>query len=158
MPRIAVTGHRALTETTTEAVRAAVREALVTRLDRLIGVSCLAEGADQLFAHEVVDAGGELHAVIPAADYGDRIPAGARAAYDELVGRATHVHRMPARRAAPASYMAASEYMLRGADELFAVWDGHPARGYGGTADVVSYARREGIKVHVIWPPGAARA
>lgn len=30
------------------------------------------------------------------------------------------------------------------ADELFAVWDGEPARAYGGTADVVAYARQYG--------------
>jgi len=30
--------------------------------------------------------------------------------------------------------MAASELMLQHADQLWAVWDGQPARGYGGTA------------------------
>jgi len=35
--------------------------------------------------------------------------------------------------------MAASAYMIDHADELWAVWDGQPARGYGGTADVVAY-------------------
>ncbi|MEO3808663.1 hypothetical protein ABGB17_06650 [Sphaerisporangium sp. B11E5] len=158
MPRIAITGHRDLTEPTARSVREAVREALTTRRESLIGVSCLAEGADQLFAREVLTAGGELHAVIPAADYRDTLPVDARAAYDDLTGLAAHVHRMPARVAAPTSYMAASEYMLRGTDELFAVWDGCPALGYGGTADVVSYARRKGVKVHVIWPQGAERA
>jgi hypothetical protein len=30
------------------------------------------------------------------------------------------------------------------ADELYAVWDGKPARAHGGTADVVAYAREQG--------------
>ncbi|HEY1620682.1 MAG TPA: hypothetical protein VGG25_23870 [Streptosporangiaceae bacterium] len=47
--------------------------------------------------------------------------------------------------------------MIRGADELWAVWDGQPARGYGGTADVVAHARSKGIPVRVIWPEGARR-
>ncbi|MFC6082736.1 hypothetical protein [Sphaerisporangium aureirubrum] len=158
MPKIAVTGHRDLTDATTESVRTAMREALTTRGDRLIGLSCLAEGADQLFAHEVVRAGGKLHAVIPAADYRDFLPVGARDAYDDLKDRAARVHKMPARSCAPESFMAASEFMLRGADELFAVWDGRPALGLGGTGDVVTYARRKGIKVHVIWPDGARRS
>ncbi|WP_041624991.1 hypothetical protein [Stackebrandtia nassauensis] len=42
-------------------------------------------------------------------------------------------------------------------DQLIAVWDGQPARGYGGTADVVDYARDHGIDVTVIWPEGAKR-
>jgi hypothetical protein len=43
------------------------------------------------------------------------------------------------------------------AEQLWAVWDGQPARGYGGTADVVSAARAIGLPVQVIWPPGAHR-
>jgi hypothetical protein len=41
--------------------------------------------------------------------------------------------------------MAASKLMVDEADELYAVWDGKPARAYGGTADVVAYARERGI-------------
>jgi hypothetical protein len=55
------------------------------------------------------------------------------------------------------SHMAASKLMIDAADELYAVWDGKPARGYGGTADVVAYARERGIPVRVIWPDGAQR-
>lgn len=39
----------------------------------------------------------------------------------------------------------------------FAVWDGQAARAYGGTADVVAYAREHGTPVQVIWPHGAER-
>ena len=51
----------------------------------------------------------------------------------------------------------ASVRMLDDADVLFAVWDGQPARGYGGTADVVAEARRRKVPVRVIWPDGAQR-
>ena len=40
---------------------------------------------------------------------------------------------------------------------LVAVWDGQSARGLGGTADVVAYARERGKPVTVIWPEGASR-
>ena len=53
--------------------------------------------------------------------------------------------------------MEASSAMLARADRLFAVWDGKPARGYGGTADVVAEARQRGVPVTVIWPEGASR-
>ncbi len=53
--------------------------------------------------------------------------------------------------------MTASALMIDTADELYAVWDGEPARGYGGTADVVAYARERGKPVSVIWPDGAYR-
>jgi hypothetical protein len=47
--------------------------------------------------------------------------------------------------------------MLQHSDQLWAVWDGQPARGYGGTADVVAAAHGNGLPVQVIWPPGAHR-
>jgi len=53
--------------------------------------------------------------------------------------------------------MAASQAMLDQADKLYAVWDGNPARGYGGTADVVAEAESRSIPVTVIWPEGATR-
>lgn len=157
MARIAVTGHRDLTGETARAVRSAVRTAISARRGALVGLSCLAEGSDQLFAREVIRAGGELLAVIPARDYRARLPRDARADYDDLVHRAAQVHRMPFRNADPMSFMAAAEFMLRTADELIAVWDGLPARGFGGTADVVGAARTRNIAVRVIWPAGAQR-
>lgn len=42
-------------------------------------------------------------------------------------------------------------------DELLAVWDGRPAWGFGGTADVVAYAERTGTPVRILWPEGARR-
>jgi len=40
---------------------------------------------------------------------------------------------------------------------MFAVWDGKPADGLGGTADVVGYARERAIPVQVFWPAGLER-
>jgi hypothetical protein len=42
-------------------------------------------------------------------------------------------------------------------DRLLAVWDGRPARGVGGTADIVEYARLSRVPVDIIWPSGASR-
>jgi hypothetical protein len=53
--------------------------------------------------------------------------------------------------------MDAGRRLVDDADEIIAVWDGKPARGYAGTADVVRYAISRGRPIHVIWPPGAGR-
>ncbi len=55
------------------------------------------------------------------------------------------------------AHQAGSVRMLEQTDELIAVWDGKPARGYGGTADVVAVARERGIPVTIVWPDGAER-
>ena len=47
--------------------------------------------------------------------------------------------------------------MITEADELLAVWDSLPPRGYGGTSDVVKAAQDHGLPVTVIGPPRAQR-
>jgi hypothetical protein len=155
--RIAVSGHRGLPAGTVSLIDAAVRLALGEMAAAVTGLSCLADGADQIFARAVLDAGGQIEAVVPAMKYRDGLPAGARAEYDVLVARAVTVHRLAFTESTSESHLAASEQMVRLADELWAVWDGKPARGYGGTGDVVAFARGNGVPVRVIWPEGARR-
>jgi hypothetical protein len=57
-------------------------------------------------------------------------------------------------------YATVGQMLVRQADLLIALWDGKPPRGRGGTADVVSEARRSGVPVIWIDPatPGQARS
>ena len=156
--RIAITGHRGLPAATERLVDQAIRQQLAAYAGRdVVGVSNLADGADQLFARAVLDAGGQLDVIIPAARYRDGLPESARATYDALLLRASSVHRLDRIESTEDAHMEASRAMLDRAEHLFAVWDGKPARGYGGTADVVAEARDRGIPVTVIWPEGATR-
>jgi hypothetical protein len=157
MQRIAISGHRGLPGPTARLVDDAIRAALAERAPDITGISCLADGADQIFARAVTDLGGTLEAIIPAAGYREGLPAGSQPGYDNLLAQASPVHRLPFSTSTPESHMAASELMVDIADELYAVWDGQPARAYGGTADVVAYAREHGTPVRVIWPQGAQR-
>jgi hypothetical protein len=157
MPRIAISGHRGLNADTADLIDRAIREKLSEHPDNITGLSCLADGADQIFARAVVDLGGTLEAVIPAEEYRAGLPAEAHSEYDDLLTRAVVVHRLPFIESTSQSHMAASELMINESDELYAVWDGDPARAYGGAADVVAYARDNDIPVQVIWPTGAKR-
>jgi hypothetical protein len=157
MYRIAISGHRGLPAPTARLVDQAIRAALAERAPEVTGLSCLADGADQIFARAVTDLGGTLEGIIPASEYRENLPADAQPGYDDLLARAAAVHLLPFTESTPESHMAASELLVDEADELYAVWDGRPARGYGGTADVVAYARERGIPVRVIWPDGAQR-
>ncbi|GAA0544156.1 hypothetical protein GCM10010172_27150 [Paractinoplanes ferrugineus] len=158
--RVAVSGHRGLPSDVEAYVAAEIGHEL-RRLTadhhQLVGVSCLADGADQIFARAVLAAGGTLEAVIPADDYRAGLPPQARAGLDDLLNRATAVLRCPHPRSTPTAYMDASRLMIDRADRLIAVWDGRPARSFGGTGDVVDYAREKSIPTVVIWPPGVTR-
>lgn len=159
MTRIGVTGHLRLSSATTTMVyRALCDELRAHPPETLHGVTCLAAGADQLFARAVLAAGGTFEAILPAPDYRDAVvePAN-RPDFDDLVARAERVTCLPFERSGPAAYLAASEELLRRSDLLFAVWDGTTAGRLGETAQVVAIAREQDIPVRVLWPDGAVR-
>jgi hypothetical protein len=159
MTRLAVTGHRGLSETTTALVDAALRREISKRAESgsLVGLSCIADGADTLFARAILDHGGTLHVVVPARKYRESLPEDHHAAYDELIAEAAEITRLDHVESDSDAHMEASLRMIADVDELLAVWDGQPARGYGGTADVVNAAREQHIPVTVVWPAGANR-
>jgi hypothetical protein len=156
---IGVTGHRHLTPETVGMVTRTLRESLRRHAAGrpLVGISCLAEGADQLFAEAVLEEGGELDVVVPAVDYGDRMTGEAREGFDRLAARARRVTRLPYPESKGPAYMAASLVLVERSDLLLAVWDGARSASFSGTGDVVDYARQVGVPVEVIWPEGAQR-
>jgi hypothetical protein len=91
-------------------------------------LSCLADGPGQIFARAILDHGGQIKAVIPAALYRDGLSDGAHAKYDGPLARAVTVYRLPYTESTSEAHTAASELMLQHADQLWAVWDGQPAR------------------------------
>jgi hypothetical protein len=158
VPRIGITGHRGLPPHTQELIAAALRKELGPDAGaELVGVSCLAGGPDQLFARTVLDLCGMIEVVVPAEHYRDGLDPDERHGYDELFAKAKHVERLPFVESTEQAHLAAGQAVVDRIDRLVAVWDGKPARGVGGTADIVSYARQKGVPVAVLWPQGAAR-
>ncbi|MDX3522630.1 hypothetical protein [Streptomyces scabiei] len=161
MTTIAVTGHLDLTDGTVPLVRAALDTLLGPYAvgGRLVGVSCVAKGADTLFAEAVLALGGRLVVVTPSRDYRrNTVEAEHGASYDRLVEAAAEVVALPYETAGRQAYEAANAVLVERADRLVAVWDGAPPTGNGGgTADAVLDARAAGVPVDVVWPDGAAR-
>ncbi|MFJ1928158.1 MULTISPECIES: hypothetical protein [unclassified Streptomyces] len=159
MTTLAVTGHMDLTDQSVPLVRAALRELLSAYSEDLTGISCIAAGADSLFAEEVTALGGRLIAVIPSSDYrAAKVKPEHAAVFDHLVEAAEDVVTLPHETANRAAYEAANSELLRRADRLVAVWDGTPPSGKGGgTADTVVQAQEAGLAVDVVWPQGATR-
>ncbi|MEW1653963.1 hypothetical protein [Streptomyces sp. NPDC093707] len=156
--RVGITGHRGLGPDVEQRVRAMLDTA-VKAYDaaELVGISCIADGPDAWFAEAVPRHGGRLEVIVPAGEYRAGLPVAHHAAYDELLSRATDVHETGLTTSDSDAHMAGSEILVGISDEMLAVWDGKPARGYGGTADVVAYAERTGMPVRILWPEGATR-
>ncbi|MEU3839038.1 hypothetical protein AB0E88_03220 [Streptomyces sp. NPDC028635] len=160
MTTIAVTGHMDLTDSCVPLVRDALRKALEPYAEGLTGVSCIAKGADSLFAEVVLELGGRLVAVVPSQDYrANKVKPDHAETFDRLLQAAGEVVVLDHQSANRAAYEDANRTLLGRADRLVAVWNGEPPSGKGGgTADTVLEAREAGLPVDVVWPDGAARA
>lgn len=155
--RFGVTGHRILPPDIVDRAAEHWRRVL-PRGARPHGVSNLADGADQLFAAHILAAGGTLEVVLPCEGYARTlIGEESRTRFEEFRRAAVTVVTMPYPEPSEQAFLAAGQAMVDRSDHLFAVWDGRPARGVGGTADIVAYARERGIPVTVLWVEGVLR-
>ncbi len=156
--RFGVTGHMNITTETADLVYAEIVALLTTaNVGELVGISCLARGADAVFAQAVLEAGGRLQVVLPSRNYRQRKVKPAYAEqFDRLLDRAEVVLTMDFDDTGVDAYEAANDAVLDSCDRLVAVWDGENGD-KGGTGSVVEMARERGIPVDVVWPEGAMR-
>jgi hypothetical protein len=148
--RIGITGHQTLRCLHGwEWVDSAVRQILAEWCPGCVGITSLAAGADQRFAKVVLEVGGTLEVIVPFPGYESRFEREEdRSTYQRLLGAARAVLTLP--RSADddqACYLAAGQRVVDRSHALVAVWDGEPAAGVGGTADIVVYAASRGKKV-----------
>lgn len=115
-------------------------------------VSSLASGADSVAADLALDMGWTLHAVLPApreAYARDFADGEERAGFLRRLAAAAAAFELPC--AEPSAdaphYERAGRVMLDQCDLLLALWDGQPARGRGGTAQIVAEAVSRHIPV-----------
>lgn len=157
MTRVGITGHQRLPPAGVEFIRRRLREHL-EGVRPLVGVTSLAAGADQMFAQVVLELGGTLHVVIPAREYPRSFESEAdRTEYFRLIESAGSVETMAFELPGEPAYLAAGHRMVDLSDWVIAIWDGLPARGMGGTGDIVEYARAAGKTVEIVWPQGMTR-
>jgi hypothetical protein len=149
--KVGVTGHRKRPGINW----AWVKEQIVTEIRELPapieGFSSLAEGADQVFAEVVLECGGYLKAIIPTPDYEKHFNHAALKKYTSLKKRA-ETRELEPETSDEASFFNAGRYIADHTNLLLAIWDGKPAAGLGGTADVVKYALSQGTDVVHIDP------
>ena len=168
---VGVTGHRkeALPAEACEGLEERIRSALTLLVDgavavraqeapfysdeppRLLFISPLADGADQIAARTAVELGFELHVVLPFAKAIYRrelADDSARKTFDELIGKASCVLELPGEHEQPIdAYVMTGRATISHCDLLLAIWDGLAPRGRGGTGEVVELAVVNGTPV-----------
>ncbi len=158
--RIGVTGHRWIPDdaSTRATVLTCVEQVMAARSHPVLQatttgvtvVSALAEGADRIVAHVGLDLGARLEVVLPLEidDYvRDFTSAASRAEFHELCARAASVQVVDATPTRDIGYSSAGRTMADRIDVLIAIHDGEPARGAGGTAEIVRYTHSLGLPV-----------
>ncbi len=146
--QVGVTGHRAFPDR--DQVAAAVDRVLDTIegvADRVI-LSSLAEGADRLVAQRALSRSGWRLSVVLPLDRNDYLTdfdgSASREEFTLLLDQASGIATIPTTTSREAAYATAGRTVVDRSDVLIALWDGEPAAGTGGTAEVVAYARRLG--------------
>src|SRR5579875_1900877 len=148
--RLGMRGHQQLgEEATVTFVAEQVRE-LLTRYQKevcqqgqtLIVSSALALGADRLFVRTALDLDIPVEVVIPCAGYENIFTTTeACAEYHSLLERCQGVHRLESDECSDDAFLAAGHWLVDHSDLMMLAWNGLPAAGKGGTADIASYAR-----------------
>jgi hypothetical protein len=168
--RVGTTGHRSLSDPArvragiVEAVRAVVT-AVQERSAGLVSlcvVSSLAQGADQLLADAVLEwADADLEVILPfdIDRYAATMSPDAAVGLRTLADRASRVRTLSGERPDEYAYELAGRSVVERSDVLIAVWDSEPARGRGGTQEIVEFARRGrghqyNVPVVVVSPDG----
>lgn len=142
---IGISGHQDLgTSEEVEWIGARLRDELSKRSFSK-GVSSLAAGADQLFAHIVLELKQTLEVVLPCRGYerafkDDNI----RKEFSALKNQAAHCQLLEFDAPSEEAFYQAGRRVVDLSDLMMFVWDGKPAKGRGGTADIVDYAIRLG--------------
>ncbi len=151
---VGFTGHRRLADP--EAVAAAITVALRALRQEVpgewIGLSSIAMGSDQLFVRQLLELGISWHAILPLprAEFARDFPPADWADVEALLLRAEHSRTINMNGSREDAYLDCGLETVDGADILLALWDGQPAHGKGGTADVVEYARSIGKPVLIL--------
>lgn len=125
-------------------------------------VSALAEGADRIVARAGLRQGWQLQAALPFSrrEYELDFPSShSREEFNHLLEAAASVMDLGYSRETETSqgYIAVGQVLARNCDLLVAIWDGEPAVGPGGTAQVVEAALKEGVPVVWMLPEATPR-
>lgn len=106
------------------------------------GVSCLAGGADQIFVETLLKMSIAYDVIIPCEGYEEAF-SGKKDLQNFRLQRikAGRVWTLPFSSPSEEAFLAGGSCVVDQCGLLFAVWDGRPANGLGGTGDVVMIAR-----------------
>jgi hypothetical protein len=141
---VGFSGHRQVEDPAAvgEAISKALASLRTQAPGEWLGLASVAEGGDQIFIREVRSLGMSWHAILPLprAEFSKDFSPPEWEAVEGILAGAEHVRVITENGTREDAYLDCGMATVDGSDLLLAVWDREPARGKGGTADVVAYA------------------
>ncbi|WP_145859969.1 hypothetical protein [Pedobacter suwonensis] len=148
MISIGITGHQNLNKHLVKGWLKKQLHAEISVIPKIIcAYSSLAIGADQLFAEVILRNNIDLIALIPCEDYIQTFRYGQQKKYRAILELCCTVEVLGYQRPSEQAFLRAGQIVADRSDILFAIWDGKPAKGTGGTADIVEYALGKGKRI-----------
>lgn len=144
--KVGITGHRNLAKTEAEWLN----KELKVEIDQMNideAYSSLSVGADQIFAKIIVTKKIPLIAVIPSKKYEETFKADEIEAYKKILSLSQKNIQLDFDEPSDKAFYEAGKFLVNSTDVLFACWNSLPAKGLGGTADIVAYAKKNNKKI-----------
>ena len=144
--KVGITGHQNLTAAESDWLKEEL-EIEIKRMKIEEAYSCLAIGADQIFARVILANNIPLVAITPCKKYEQTFDGNHTELYKSLVKQATNEIKLDFESPSEEAYFEAGKTVVNKSDVLFAFWNNFPAKGLGGTADIVSFAKKLNKKI-----------
>ena len=147
--KIGITGHQRLPQAEDWIwVRDQMDHILSTQNQPFEGITCLAAGTDQLFAELILKRGGLLYSIVPFEGY-ERTFSDIhdQNRYHDFRKVSNEMEVLEWKESDEESFLIAGKRVVDLSNLLITVWNGRPAAGLGGTADVVNYAQIKHVNI-----------
>ncbi len=148
-----ITGHQHLgTQETIQWVTESL-ESTIQKYKIQQGFTSLAIGADQLFAELLLEQNIPYTAIIPSKGYETTFQQPEQLEnYRRLLQNAAEIVTLNFEKPEERAFYEAGKQVVDYSDIILAVWDGQPAKGLGGTGDLVAYAKSKKKRIVHINP------
>ena len=144
--KVGITGHQNLTAAESDWLRDEL-EIEIKQMKIEEAFSCLAIGADQIFARVILAKNIPLVAITPCKKYEQTFDDNRIELYKSLLKQTTNEIILDFESPSEEAFYEAGKTVVNKSDVVFAFWDSLPSKGLGGTADIVSIAKTLNKKI-----------
>ncbi len=139
--KVGITGHQDLGSEETISWLSVTLENVIPQYGIDLGITSLAIGSDQLFTEILRKSHIQYIAVIPCDNYEQTfLDRNKLEKYIDLLQTASTTIKLPFDKPTETAFYEAGKRIVQLSDMMIAIWNGLPAKGLGGTGDIVKYA------------------